>query len=157
MKKIFYEIAKWFFIPLAFIWQLPQNILGLIVLLWFKVADKSTKLIHCRVYPDLDDNTGEELRNFFYDNLYIFTYWSKSMSGGITLGQFVFLSECSKNNKKTWWHEGGGHGKQSLCLGPFYLPVVGLPSIFHAAVHKCRNYYHFFTEKWADKKGDVNR
>lgn len=51
-------------------------------------------------------------------------------------------------------HE-SGHVKQSKILGPLYLLVIGLPSIVHAAMHRtvCKNpnYYHFYTEKWANK------
>ena len=60
-------------------------------------------------------------------------------------------------------HEALGHGTQSRILGPFYLPVIGLPSIiwawlYGAVIPYTRNgYYRFYTEKWADKLGGVVR
>ena len=54
-----------------------------------------------------------------------------------------------------------GHVKQSKILGPLYLLVIGIPSILHAWLNKyirmlleewrAYNYYHFYTEKWANK------
>lgn len=96
----------------------------------------------------------KEKKNFFYDNLWIFTIGSSKMNGGITLGQFVFLNDRMLDSFHMK-HEGGGHGKQSLILGPFYLLVIGVPSLIHAALHKTGDYYHFWTEKWANKLGDV--
>ena len=46
-----------------------------------------------------------------------------------------------------------GHFYQNLLLGPLYLPVIGIPSFFHAAIHKCPNYEHFYTESWATAWG----
>ena len=54
-------------------------------------------------------------------------------------------------------------GKQSKYLGVFYLLVVGIPSVIHAWMsggwHKCDhgNYYHFWTERWADKLSGITR
>lgn len=44
-----------------------------------------------------------------------------------------------------------GHVTQSKYLGPLYLLVIGIPSLLHCVFHQCRNYYHFYTEKWANK------
>lgn len=156
MKTFFYNLLKWIYIPLVFIWELPQNIAGISVYLFFKIF-YGCELISIRSYPDLDNETLEVKKNFFYDNLYIFSFWSRGMSGGITLGQFVFVDKGSKDDEKTLKHEGGGHGKQGLFLGPVYLIVIGLNSIIHAAFHNCKYYYHFWTEKWADQLGDVHR
>lgn len=127
--------------------------MGFIFLIFFKLFS-TCKLISFQTFPDLDDNTGVIKKNFFYDNLWILSFSSNKMNGGITLGQFVFLST---NMTDIFYlrHEGGGHGKQSLCLGPFYLIVVGLSSLLHATFHKCKDYYHFWTEKWANEKGDT--
>lgn len=156
MKTFFYNLLQRFYISLVFIWELPQNIAGILVYLFFKIF-YGCHLISIRTYPDLDNETLEPKKNFFYDNLYIFSFWSKGMSGGVTLGQFVFLDENSKDSETSLKHEGGGHGKQGLFLGPLYLIVVGLSSILHAAFHNCKFYYHFWTETWADILGDVKR
>ena len=47
-----------------------------------------------------------------------------------------------------------GHYFQNLALGPFYLPVIALPSIIHAAVNPNHaTYEDFYTEKWASAWG----
>lgn len=57
-----------------------------------------------------------------------------------------------------------GHVRQSRMLGPLYLPLIGLQSLCHAAVHydlcgrkKYKPYTHFWTERWADRLGGVRR
>lgn len=151
-----YNILKWIYVPLVFIWELPQNTVGIFVYLFLKIF-YGCELISIRSYPDLDNETLEVKKNFFYDNLHIFSFWSRGMKGGITLGQFVFVSEISKNSEKTLRHEGGGHGKQGLFFGPLYLLIIGFNSIIHATFHHCKFYYHFWTERWADQLGDVRR
>ena len=47
-----------------------------------------------------------------------------------------------------------------MILGPLYLLVIGLPSFIHAATWKDRpgrDYYAFYTERWADRLGGVTR
>lgn len=70
---------------------------------------------------------------------------SSEMRGGITLGDYIIVDD-----PRVIEHE-LGHVKQSRMLGPLYLIVIGLPSLLHAALHECNNYYHFYTEKWAEK------
>ncbi|GHU00152.1 hypothetical protein FACS1894186_0040 [Alphaproteobacteria bacterium] len=56
-----------------------------------------------------------------------------------------------------------GHSRQSLALGPLYLPVVMLPSFtlnrlawaLPTSVFD-RRYYDFYTERWADAWGGVS-
>ena len=56
-----------------------------------------------------------------------------------------------------------GHQIQSKILGPLYLLVIGIPSLIWAwlygpVIKYTRNgYYRFYTEKWADKLGEVKR
>ena len=50
------------------------------------------------------------------------TIWDRK--DGISLGKFIFAPD----DEKLLSHE-YGHTKQSLVLGPFYLIVVGIPSI----------------------------
>ena len=58
-----------------------------------------------------------------------------------------------------------GHCRQSEMLGPAYLPVVGICSGVHNIVHRLkkrwnlprRDYYAFWTERWADWLGGVSR
>lgn len=56
-----------------------------------------------------------------------------------------------------------GHSIQSLMLGPLWIFVVGIPSLIWAGCFKkyrakhSISYYSFYTEKWADKLGKVER
>ena len=73
------------------------------------------------------------------------------MSGGISLGCFIFLSKYSAKKETTILHE-LGHVKQSHILGPIYLFIIGIPSILWATFgddNKC--YYSVYTESWANK------
>lgn len=110
-----------------YLWQLPQNIIGR--LLFWVYSGYTTKI---------DDNAIVRI--------------SCKMRGGITLGKYIIV-----RNSKYIKHE-YGHTIQSKYLGPLYLLVIGLPSILHAAVHrtmcKSKDYYHFYTEKWANKLSD---
>ena len=77
--------------------------------------------------------------------------------GAVTLGMFIFTSTTDET---TLAHE-YGHIIQNAILGVFFPFVIGLPSLIHAWLHhkvcKETNYYHFYTEKWADKLGGVFR
>lgn len=117
---------------LLYVWQLPQNLLGLWLIRGFK-ADLKHNVRGYKVYV------------------------SNKFSGGISLGKYIILK---KDNPISIKHE-IGHCRQSEILGVLYLIVVGLPSFIHAWQHGnwCHddNYYHFWTERWADKLGGVDR
>lgn len=120
------------------IWTLPQTLVGLFVMLFCKITYKHTKV---KKYKDIFHVSWK--------------YWS-----GVSLGLFTFTNESASDN--TYAHE-WGHTRQSLILGPLYLIVIGLPSIIWAGCFdKYRqiynvSYYSFYTEKWADKAGGVER
>lgn len=112
-----------------YLWQLPQNLLGLAYLLLFSNSQKR-----------------------FYDRFHY--YYDYSMRGSVTLGEYIFTGSKASSTLR---HE-YGHVIQSRILGPLYLIIIGLPSILHAAIknehccdHYSEGYYHFFTEKWAQK------
>ena len=115
---------------LLYIWQLPQNILGLLLRAIYKGNDSE--------YED------------------VLVRRSTKMTGGISLGRYIIINQWSTD--KTVMHE-YGHTIQSKRLGWFYLLLVGLPSILHAALCKCRrhSYYDVYPENWADKLGGVMR
>lgn len=123
--NLFLQILLW-------IWQLPQNLVGLLFLL-FITGEVKHKLGSIR---------------FFY---------AKNFPGGITLGEYIILYTRDEWDVR---HE-FGHVIQSRILGPLYLPVVGLCSLVHAwlneAIGCCKKhpegYHHFWTEKWANKLG----
>lgn len=111
-----------------FLWQLPQNILGLLFLLFIKGEEKHT------------------LNGISF-------YYSGTFNGGISLGRNIILGHKLERSVR---HE-YGHCIQSRMLGPLYLIVIGLPSVLHAWLCRCRNhsYYDIWCEKWADKLGGV--
>lgn len=117
-----------------YIWQLPQNLVGLVVLCFISHKEKCTV-------------AGIDL------------YYSKTFPGGISLGKYVIIGSKNENTVK---HE-HGHQIQSMYLGPLYLIVIGLPSLIWAwlygpVIPYTRNgYYRFYTEKWAEKLGKVER
>lgn len=131
-----------------YIWQLPQNIIGLILVLILKPEKK------------LIASNGN------------FVYFSSKMSGGISLGKYSIIDdyyikrlkkEESMLNLDVTKHEALGHGTQSRYLGPMYLPVIGLPSLIWAWLYgpvipyTHNGYYVFYTEKWADKLAKIVR
>ena len=117
---------------ILYIWQLPQNLLGLLLCVFFKGTNSNYEAVVIRR--------------------------SAKMRGGISLGKYIIVSkDCSD---QTFWYE-YGHCRQSKRLGWLYLFVIGLPSIIYAAwwsrYGAGKNYYAFYTERWADKLGNVNR
>lgn len=129
MKKVV-EILLW-------IWQVPQNLLGLILCLYYR-----RKIFISFKY--------RETMYRFVPELY---------GGGVSLGANVFVGAYYTTDSALYRHE-YGHVRQSRILGPLYLLVIGLPSLLWAMVHRSgwkRSYYWFYTEKWADKLGGVKR
>lgn len=127
---------------LLYIWQLPQNILGLLVI--FFTAAVKTKDGRC---------------------------WTTHNGGfGVSLGLYIIFGDMNGKYppaEKSIKHE-QGHQKQSLYLGWLYLIIIGIPSfcgnIFDKLFHKSWSneertdwYYNQLWEKWADKLGGVDR
>lgn len=127
-------------ITLLYLWQLPQNLLGLAVVFFSKAK---RQYINGVATP-------------FYCTKYRF---------GVSLGAYVIVNEnCNEN---TLLHE-LGHCFQSLYLGWLYLPMIGLPStlrnmydrIFHKNWDTQKRivwYYSGYPEAQADKLGNVKR
>lgn len=127
MKKIF----KALFFLLSFLWQLPQAIVGLVMLIYFKLYG------------------GAELLSY---RKMCFAYSAKRMRGGISLGCFAFVSPRLAKDEAVIAHEQLGHTVQSKILGPLYLLIIGLPSLIHASVYDRHKscYYDFFCERNAN-------
>ncbi|MFW6247104.1 MAG: hypothetical protein ACOC22_02935 [bacterium] len=124
---------------ILFFWQLIQNIIGLVFLLFM-----------------LNDIVGQ------YDYRDTRVYKLKKFSG-VSLGNFIFIGH--DKDIITLLHE-YGHHKQSVILGPLYIIIVGIPSVLHVLVRRVirklfgKNiwtYYSFYTEKWADKLVNIKR
>jgi len=120
---------------LLYLWQLPQNIVGFLFVLVLQPEG-----------------------SFEFDGHAL--YYASRMRGGISLGRYIIVSDKFKDyNGRTEQHE-IGHAFQSLYLGPLYLLVIGLPSLLWAAWWNRSmgvSYYSFYTEKWADRLGNVER
>lgn len=120
---------------LLILWQLPQWLVGRIFRLILRTST----------------------RERYNDATVLYT---SQMTGGISLGDTIVLDELFMRFPKTKMHE-YGHVRQSKMLGWLYLPVIGLPSLVHACIHTlCGekwDYYAFYTERWADKLGGVDR
>ena len=118
---------------LLWIWQAPQNVAGLVFRLiygWTAILFRGVDVVVSSRFP-----------------------------GGISLGRTIVVKRPYLANPDTWNHE-YGHARQSLYLGPFYLLIVGIPSLLWAAYwtpDRGVSYYSFYTEKWADKLGGVVR
>ena len=130
---------------LKFIWQLPQNLIALILLAF-----------NCKSYKK---ETINGINVYFLKHL--------MFRSGISLGNFILLDSLYAEERyrylldNTVKHE-YGHQIQSLYLGIFYLIVVGLPSIFGNIWSRIFNkdskwYYSRYPENWADKLGKVQR
>lgn len=118
---------------ILYIWQLPQNIIGLIVIL-------ITRAFNC-------------------GNYYVIKNHSATKWFGISLGKYIIFGDFPI--KRPLQHE-QGHQKQSLYLGWLYLLIIGLPSVFRRIYQKMfkKNniwYYSGYPEKWADRLGGVEK
>lgn len=113
---------------LLYLWQLPQNLLGLLL----------------RSFLSGEDAAYEDA----------IVRRTTKMPGGISLGKYIILNK--RMNRSVVMHE-YGHCRQSKMLGWLYLIVIGLPSLLHAKFCKCKDhdYRDYWCEKWADKLGGV--
>lgn len=130
IMNTFPKWIAWLFVALDFIWELPQNLVGLVV-----------KLVYMKY--------GNRKVNTLNDGVCTIQNWG--LYSGVSLGWFQFTYSFS--SIETASHE-VGHSHQSLYLGPLYLLVIGLPSILWAGVFHARSgksYYWFYTERWADR------
>lgn len=133
-KKVLDFISNW-------IWQLPQNLCGLI----YKYISKNNRI--GKVETEVTKSLGVEAL-------------IKKSPGGVSLGKYIFLAPSGAKNNFTIDHE-CGHNIQSKKWGPLYLIVFGIPSVLHALLNGLLgccvrdgkyNYYHFYTESNANKE-----
>lgn len=132
---------------ILYIWQLPQTLVGLAVLLWALLTER----ISLRVHPTFAK--GQE---------FIYVY---GLPSAVSFGELVFLNNIYESLTGIAEHHEYGHSRQSRLLGPLYLLVIGLPSLSWNIYYRLsgrsksdpKGYYRFYTEKWADKLGGVQR
>lgn len=120
------------------IWQLPQVLVGVILYFCLKIE----------TIEYTNKKTGTTV-------LWIPTKWQACWS----LGPFVFAHYDSLQD--TLNHE-TGHTIQSVILGPVYLLVVALPSVFLFWWRRLGNksyewYMNHYPENWANKLGRVEK
>ena len=113
---------------LLYLWQLPQNLLALILLLFYK-----------------------EEKSLMYKGVK-FHIVGKKFPGGVSLGCHA-LVKYYPHNKHTWdtiKHE-WGHTRQSTKWGWLYLIIIGLPSIVCCWYSK---HYHTKERGWTQEASD---
>ena len=129
---------------MLFIWELPQNLLGLLVFVIMKNRRRIVKI-------------EREKHRFFIETPYT----------GVSLGWIVFWTPAGNRFiyliNDCRMHE-LGHARQSARLGPFYLLVVGISSLsrvfyrwWYLKRHKQNwmNYYNGYPENRADVLGGI--
>ena len=145
MKKV------WQFI-LDRVWQFPQAFLG-------RICIKACAAEKRRI---LTKDGWLITWHFFNKNRNRFT----RLISGVSLGGVILLPYMHEATIK---HE-YGHSRQSLYLGLFYLPVIGIYSavfcniwdrLFHKKWNRYDRHYWYYktrwTERWADLLGGVDR
>lgn len=134
---------------LLYIWQLPQNVLALILagvysLIWGRF---------------IKVNIGDICYLYF-----------KKWRCGVSLGHYVLLGDYALERPDIIKHE-YGHTRQSIFLGPLYLILIGLPSATWNLIDRIlmrtvkgwagkksdKIYYNMPWEHWADMLGGVER
>jgi hypothetical protein len=135
---------------ILYLWQLPQNLIGLFLIIIFQAREYEITI------------NGKVIRYYV-----IVKPWYKFSS---QKGQYTIVPPKNIGRVKTIRHEYLGHGKQSKITGPFYLLIIGLPSVIRNRISVWRSkpsswYYGFgphahlraWPEKQADRLGGVVR
>ena len=136
---------------LLYIWQLPQNLLGAILLLFYWPEETYD-------YKPYKHDSG----------LLVKLHYSSRLRSAISLGKHIIVSSAYKDYTGIAERHEYGHCLQSLRLGWLYLIIIGLPSllgnIWDRIAHKnwryadsVKWYYNQPWEKWADELGGVER
>jgi len=130
----------WLLYSLRYIWELAQNILGLIIYLLNTKKITSVRKTNGRLLFE-NQNFGVSLGNYIF--------WTPS------------INDRNFNIPINLKHE-FGHSIQSQIFGSLYLILIGLPSIsrvFYSKIfysvkkQEWANYYKGYPEKWADTLG----
>jgi hypothetical protein len=120
-----------------FLWGLPQNIIGFVMMMYFK---------------------GAGFRVQKYNDAFLIVMRNQNI-GAVSLGQFIFIFSNYQEREQFVIRHEYGHTKQSHLLGPLYLLVIGVPSFIWARYFKDYrkkynvDYYSFWPERWANKLG----
>ncbi len=124
-------------LALMLTWELPQTLLGLLVLGACRLGGAAL--------------SGQWLRG---------RHCVRTQGVGVSLGAIVFWFAAARGEPYDILRHELGHCVQSRLLGPAYLPLVGLPSILRAGYawlyflrHRRRwmRYRDGYPERWADR------
>jgi len=133
------------------IWQFPQMLAGVICVKTTGAVKQTFITKDGRIIAWHKFNQNKNRFNQFFS--------------GASLAMYVILPE---ENEPDIRHE-HGHSRQSLYLGPLYLPIIGIYSavfcnLWDRLLHKSWDweqrdkwYYGRWTEAWADKLGGAKR
>jgi hypothetical protein len=131
---------------LLFLWELPQNLLGLGVL----AAQAAARNVRGVAFER--ERVMIEIGSFSPVSLGLFVFFSHEDNHYVPVGP--------ENRDHEY-----GHSFQSRWLGPLYLPIVGVSSELrvayaigyrHVAGRRWLGYYDGFPERWADELGGVD-
>lgn len=143
---------------LSIVWQ-PQVLLGLMTLIFVLVFGRN----------DISDKTLYLKGHIFFYVLVDKNKWMRNMNFAIGPIAVIFLPEkYAKVLTTSMTREVDiiikhlyGRGKQSLYLGPLYIPIILLPVMiwrFYVIItDKEKDRYLFWIERWADKLGGVTK
>ena len=114
---------------LLYLWQLPQNLLGLLV----KSVTRAKR-----------DFSG-------------YYYWR--FKSGLSLGNYIFIHERAlwKTAKHEEGHQKQSAMLGWLYLFVIGIPSITWAGLKRLGAFPKVNYYYFYTEKWADKLAGVKR
>lgn len=121
-------------------WELPQTLVGALMWLFFTVTQKASK------YYISDQR---------FITMMTFTSWNHSSD---SMGHFIFFN-TENYNSYIDLHE-AGHSQQSYILGPLYIPLVVIVSLYgwilcKAGIRSWNDYYKHYPENWANKLGGI--
>lgn len=113
---------------LLYLWQLPQNLLGLLVVCF-------TKAETC------------------YNKIY---FWK--LRGGLSLGDYIFVNEHCPDSTilHELGHRKQSCILGPLYLLIIGIPSFLWASLRHLGLFRSKSYYWFYTEKWANKLAGVS-
>ena len=117
LKTILYTLWLLWVDVFLFIWQLPQNLLGIV---WLNI--------------NLIFYYGIKHIATIGNSVYVYQIPTKLES--VSLGKYIVVSEDA--TPETIYHE-YRHCKQSKILGWFYIPVIAIPSLIWAGINGLTN------------------
>ncbi len=125
-------------IILFLVWEMPQNLFGLLLLALLSSRVSVIEFCNERAFIEV---------NGFGVSLGTFIFWSR----------YLVPTGYADNRQHEY-----GHALQSKILGPFYIPLIGIPSLmrniygrWYSKLYKreWQGYHHGFPEKWANNLG----